>query len=45
MLLSPWISKATYKNLGLVGSKVYPNLAVSGREKYLAFHRENIFKT
>lgn len=45
MLLSPWISKLTYKNLGLVESKVYPNLAVSGREKYLAFHRENIFKT
>lgn len=45
MLLSPWISKLTYKNLGLVDSKVYPMLPISGREKYLEFHRLNIFKS
>lgn len=44
MLLSPWISKLTYKNLGLIDSKTYPNLPIDGREKYLQFHRENIFK-
>ncbi|MBD5166665.1 MAG: HNH endonuclease [Helicobacter sp.] len=44
MLLSPWISKLTYKNLGLVDSKVYPKLPTEDREKYLQFHREHIFK-
>lgn len=44
MLLSPWISKITYKNLNLIDNKKYPMLNVEGREKYLSFHRENIFK-
>ncbi len=44
MILSPWISKITYKNLGLSEGKIYPLLPVLGREKYLDFHRKNIFK-
>ena len=44
MLLSPWISKITYKNLNLSDNKKYPMLNLDGREKYLSFHRENILK-
>lgn len=44
ILLSPWISKLTYKNLGLVDLKNYPMLPILGREQYLEFHRNNIFK-
>lgn len=44
MILSPWISKITYKKLGLADSRIYDKLPVEGREKYLAFHRTQIFK-
>lgn len=44
MLLSPWISKITYKNLNLIENKKYSMLNIEGRETYLSFHRNNIFK-
>lgn len=44
MQVSPWLSKVTCKKLDLVDQRIYPMLPTENREKYLAYHRENIFK-
>ncbi len=41
--LSAFLSKMTYSKLG-ISEKVYSMLPIDGREKYLKYHRENIFK-
>lgn len=45
MLLSPWLSKMTYSRLNISPDKKYEWLPVEGREAYLQYHRESIFKS
>lgn len=45
MLISPWLSRMTCSKLNLVPNKKYDKLPVEGREKYLKYHREEIFKS
>ena len=45
MRVSPWLSKMTCSKLNIADEKKYPMLPVEGREKYLIYHRENIFKS
>jgi putative restriction endonuclease len=42
--LTPWISNVTFSRLNLVANKTIEHLPIIGREKYLKYHRENIFK-
>lgn len=44
MYVSPWLSKVTCRKLELVDQKTFFMLPTEGREKYLAYHRKNIFK-
>lgn len=44
MEASPWLSNMTYKRLNIIPNKKYEQLPVEGREKYLEYHRKNIFK-
>lgn len=44
MIISPWLSKMTCSKLNVVPDKKYDFLPTDGREKYLDYHRENIFK-
>lgn len=44
MKASPWLSNMTYKKLNIFPDKKYDKLPVEGREKYLEYHRKNIFK-
>ncbi len=44
LLVSPWLSKVTCNRLNLIHNKKYEILPIDGREKYLKYHRENIFK-
>lgn len=43
-LLSPFLSKLTYKKLGISPNTLVSHLPIEGREKYLEYHREYIFK-
>jgi putative restriction endonuclease len=42
--LTPWISNVTFSRLNLVANKTIEHLPIKGREEYLQYHRENIFK-
>ena len=42
--LTPWISNVTFSRLNLVANKTIEHLPITGREEYLQYHRENIFK-
>lgn len=44
MLISPWLSKPTVQRLNLKQGQHYEHLPISGREVYLDYHREIIFK-
>jgi hypothetical protein len=44
MVVSPWLSKPTISRLNIKPLKIIDQLPVAGREKYLSYHRENIFK-
>lgn len=44
MIVSPWLSNATVTRLNLKPKSSYPMLPIENREKYLVYHRENIFK-
>jgi len=44
ILISPWLSKMTCLRLNIAPNKQYSMLIVEGRENYLKYHRENIFK-
>lgn len=44
IVISPWLSKMTLSKLNLAPGKRYPLLQVKNREKYLEYHRKNIFK-
>lgn len=43
-ILSPFLSKMTYSKIGISDNKLITMLPVEGREKYLDYHRKNIFK-
>ena len=45
MLISPWLSKMTCSKLNIVPNKKYDFLPVEGRERYLEYHRNEIFKS
>ena len=45
ILLSPWLSKTTIHRLSFQSSGIIENLPIEGREKYLEYHRKNIFKS
>jgi len=42
--ISPWLSKMTCSRLNIVPNKRYAMLPTEGREKYLEYHRKEIFK-
>ncbi len=44
MLVSPWISPMNQKRLDIFNGKKIKNLPTNGREEYLLYHREFIFK-
>jgi putative restriction endonuclease len=44
IVISPWLSKMTCSKLNISPEKQYPMLPTRGREHYLLYHRENIFK-
>lgn len=44
MLVSPWISPMNQKRLGIFDGKKVKMLPTEGREEYLFYHREFIFK-
>ena len=44
MKVSPWLSKKTYERLNIIPNKRYEKLPIKGREKYLEYHRKNIFE-
>ena len=44
MQVSPWISPINQKRLNIYSGKKVEKLPTTGREKYLKYHRENIFK-
>lgn len=44
IMVSPWLSKMTVSKLGIIPGKKYHNLPIEGRELYLEYHRENIYK-
>ena len=45
MLISPWLSKMTCSKLNIVPNKKYDFLPTEGREHYLEYHRNEIFKS
>lgn len=45
LMISPWISNETKIKLNLIDGRKYPLLPVNGREIFLKYHREHIFKT
>lgn len=44
MKISPWLSKMTCSRLNIVPDKKYDMLPTEGREDYLEYHRNEIFK-
>lgn len=44
IIISPWLSKMTCSKLSISPEKQYPMLPTAGRENYLEYHRNNIFK-
>lgn len=44
MLVSPWLSKTTCSKLNIADDKKYNLLPTAGREKYLQYHRTQVFK-
>lgn len=43
-ILSPFLSNMTYSKLSISDNKIIPHLPIAGRENYLEYHRNNIFK-
>jgi len=42
--LSPFLTKMTYSKLGISDNKIFQQLPINGREKYLDYHRKEIFQ-
>lgn len=45
MLVSPWLSQMTCSKLNISNDKKISLLQIEGREHYLQFHRQNVFKS
>jgi len=45
MLVSPWLSKMTCSKLNIADDKRFNLLPTEGREYYLEYHRNNVFKS
>ena len=45
VMLSPFLSKMTYSKIGIADNTLIRDLPITGREKYLKYHRDNIFKS
>ncbi|GAA3971551.1 HNH endonuclease [Mucilaginibacter dorajii] len=45
LIVSPWISQNTTKKLNLLNGTRYTHFPIKGREKYIEYHRHNIFKS
>jgi len=43
-ILSPFLSRMTYSKLRISDNKIIERLPIEGREKYLEYHRKNIFQ-
>jgi predicted restriction endonuclease len=44
IIISPWLSNMTLNKLNLSPGKKYTHLPTEDRDKYLEYHRTNIFK-
>lgn len=44
LIVSPWISSATISRLNLKPKSIVTNLPIAGREQYLVYHRDVVFK-
>jgi predicted restriction endonuclease len=44
MVVSPWLSKPTINRLNIKPLKIIDQLPIIGRERYLNYHRNNVFK-
>jgi hypothetical protein len=44
MVVSPWLSKPTINRLNIKPLKIIDQLPIAGRERYLNYHRKNVFK-
>jgi putative restriction endonuclease len=44
ILILPWLSKVTVERLNIKEGRVYSQLPTQGREAYLEYHRQHIFK-
>jgi putative restriction endonuclease len=44
IIISPWLSKMTLSRLNIAPEKKYPMLPTEGREHYLEYHRNAIYK-
>ncbi len=45
IIISPWLSKMTCSKLSISQEKKYPMLPTEGRENYLEYHRNELFKS
>lgn len=45
LIITPWLSKMTCSKLSISENKIISMLPIEGREKYLEYHRKNIFKS
>ena len=43
-ILSPFLSKMTYSQIGISDNKTFSHLPTEGRENYLEYHRNEILK-
>jgi len=44
MIISPWLSKPTIQRLNIKPKQIITHLPISGREKYLSYHREKFLR-
>lgn len=44
LIVSPWISSTTISRLNLKPKSIVTNLPIAGREQYLVYHRDIVFK-
>lgn len=45
IIVSDWLSSDTLQKLGINNGMVYPSFPINGREQYLTFHRQSVFKS
>lgn len=45
VLISPWLTKRTVELIGIKTGQMFKQLPMTGRKKYLDFHRSNVFRS